>query len=124
MEAQYQAEFLQPPSEPATGKDALAVVLYDLPAGSRPATEQAQRAYLQRYNSAHQVSVTDGVQPKSIGGYPGFSVLADQPPDYHYFGYYVFGRTTLVAVSCQYDLHPSAVYAACGRLIGSMKFTS
>jgi hypothetical protein len=123
LESHYQVEFMRPPGEPATGQDALAVVLYDLPAGRRPATASAQRAYIQRYNSAHQVSVTDGVQPKTIGGYPGYSVLADQPPNYHYFGYYVFGRNTLLSITCQYDLHPSAVYTACTRLLGSMRLS-
>jgi hypothetical protein len=123
LESRYQVEFMRPPGEPASGQDALAVVLYDLPAGRRPVSAQAQRAYIQRYNSAHQVSVTDGVQSQTIAGHPGFSVLADQPPNYHYFGYYVFGRDTLLSITCQYDLHPSAVYTACTRLVGSMRLS-
>jgi hypothetical protein len=119
----YQAEFLAPATEAAGRKDALAVVLYDLPAGSRPATAAEQEAFLARYNSAHQVSVTDGIRPHRIGGYPGFSVLADQPPDYHYLGYYVFGESQLVSITCQYDQHPSLVVNACGRLLGTVRFS-
>jgi hypothetical protein len=119
----YQAEFLIPQREPANGKDALAVVLYDLPAGSRPATLALQKQFIERYDTAHSVSVTDGVQPHSIGGYAGLSVVADAPPDYHFLGFYLFGTDALLEVTCQYDQRLAAIAAACGRVVGSIKVT-
>jgi hypothetical protein len=122
--AQYQVEYLTPGNEPANGKDALAIILYDLPAGSRPTTPSAQQQFIERYDAAHNVSVTDGVRQRTIAGYPGFSVLADEPPDYHYLGYYLFGTDTLVEVTCQYDKKLDAIASACGRIVGSLQVTA
>jgi hypothetical protein len=120
----YQVEFLIPQGEPANGKDALAIALYDLPPGTSPRTLSAQKQFIERYNAAHQVSVTDGVREHAIAGYRGFNVLADEPPDYHYLGYYLFGSDTLVEVTCQYDKKLDAIATACGRIVGSMRVTS
>jgi hypothetical protein len=119
----YQAEFLIPQQEPANGKDALAVVLYDLPAGSRPATAAEQKQFIEQYDAAHSVTVTDGVQPHTIAGHQGFSVLADAPPNYHFLGYYLFGTDALLEVTCQYDQMLTTIATACGRVVGTIKIT-
>lgn len=119
LEHTWTAYYLVPKNERA-GLDVLSIVFYKLPASARVDTLARQRARIHAYDRRADATVLDGPHLTAVGGVLAIQQIAEEPPDFKYSTWFVFGRHHLLQVSCQVNRQVDRVANACQKLVDSI----